>query len=68
MQYQVDINPQICLKIPRNTKTKKKNSYAILGSVNVLLQYNKNILLLLSAVDQVVLEKRPLNGSSSSSS
>jgi len=49
-QYQVDINPQICLKIFRNTKTKKKNSYATLGNVNVLPQYNKNILLLLSAV------------------
>jgi len=35
----------------RNAKTKKKNSYAILGNVDVLLQYNKNILLLLSAVD-----------------
>jgi len=49
-EYQVDINPQICLKIPRNTKTEKKNFHAMLGNVNVLLQYNKNILLLLSAV------------------
>jgi len=39
------------LKIPRNTKTKKKNSHTMLGNVNVLPQYNKNILLLLSAVD-----------------
>ena len=36
----------------QNTKkNKKKNFHAKLGNVNVLLQYNKNILLLLSAVD-----------------
>ena len=35
----------------RNARTEKKNFHAMLGSVNVLLQYNKNILLLLSAVD-----------------
>jgi len=32
--YQSNINPQICTKVPRNTRTKNKNCYAMLGSVN----------------------------------
>ena len=48
MQYQSNIKListlKFCVKMSQNARTKKKNFHAMLGSVNVLLQYNKNIL------------------------